>query len=152
MEGKDLEILEFPKILERLARHAASVPGRELALNLRPVGDEEEVRERLEETREARALLGAKADSPLAEVRDIRPFLAKAEKGDPLLPPELQEIRRTLLAGAGLKRAVAKFADRAPRLAALALRIAEHADLAAEIASGSSRTPRKRRCAASSSV
>jgi len=133
MEEKDLETLEFPKILERLARHAASPPGKELALKLRPTADEAEVRERLEETREARALLGVKADAALAEVRDIRPLLSRAEKGEALLPPEFLEVRRTLIAGAGVKRAVLRFAERAPRLASLARKVTEHEELAEEI-------------------
>lgn len=133
MEEKDLETLEFPKILERLARHAASPVGKELALKLRPTAQEVEVKGRLEETREARALIRVKADTALAEVRDIRPLLARAEKGETLLPSELLEIRRTLLAGAGVKRAVLRFAEKAPRLASLAQGIAEHDRLTEEI-------------------
>lgn len=134
MEEKDLQALEFPKVIQRLAHHASSPPGKELALKLRPSADEEEVKLRLQDTREARALLQVGADAALARVRDIRSLVLRAEKGEVLSPEELLEIRSTLTAGAQVKRAIAKFSEKAPQLARVALEIAEPTELVGEIA------------------
>ncbi|MEA3459556.1 MAG: endonuclease MutS2, partial [Chloroflexota bacterium] len=106
MDQKHLQTLELPKILSRLAEHTSFSAGRELALNLSPSTELEEVRSRQRETSEARELLEAKADLPLGGVRDIRPLAEKAGRGIVLLPDELLEVRDTLLAGRSLRRSL----------------------------------------------
>jgi len=134
MEEKDLQALEFPKVIQRLAHHASSPLGKELALKLRPTADEEEVKLWLQDTREARVLLQVGADAALAQVRDIRSLVSRAEKGEVLSPGELLEIQSTLTAGAEVKRAIAKLSEKAPQLARIAREIVEPTELVEEIA------------------
>ncbi len=133
MHEKDLETLEFPKILERLARHADFAGGKELALKLRPSADEKEVLRRLQETSEAITLLEQKADLSLGGVKDIRPLLDKASKLQTLLPQELLDIRYTLLAALRLRKTIQRYEERAPSIAARARRIEDYSWLAYEI-------------------
>ncbi|NPA30730.1 MAG: hypothetical protein GXO37_01865, partial [Chloroflexi bacterium] len=57
MDPKDLETLEYPKILARLAEFATFDAGRERARALRPTPDLDTARRWQAQTREARALL-----------------------------------------------------------------------------------------------
>ena len=53
MQERDLRVLEYPKILERLASLAMTEPGKAAARALRPSGDINEVRRLQQETEEA---------------------------------------------------------------------------------------------------
>ena len=133
MEEKDLQTLEFFKILEKLASHTSFEVSRELALSLRPSPDEKEVELRLRETAEAISLLQEKADISIAGASDIRPFLDRAAKLQVLLPQELIAIKGTILAAVRLRRALARHAGRAPLLSAKARGIEDYTWLAREI-------------------
>ena len=61
MDEKSLGILEFNKILERLAAYTSFSAGRALAQALRPTADEREARRRQLETAEAVTLAPALA-------------------------------------------------------------------------------------------
>ena len=65
MREHDLELLELPAVLTRLAGAAASDPGAALAEALRPSGDAGEVRLRQQQTTEAIALLDDAAEPDL---------------------------------------------------------------------------------------
>jgi DNA mismatch repair protein MutS2 len=133
MNPKHLKTLEFPKILERLARHADFSASKELARALAPSGDLAEVQDWQAETSEARRLLSVKPDVSIGGARDVRPLLEQAARGSALLPNDLLDIRQTMLAARDLKRAVARLADRFPRLADIAGRIEESPNLVQEI-------------------
>ncbi len=133
MEPKHLQTLELPKILKRLAEHTSFSAGRELALNLSPATELEEVRRRQRETSEARRLLEVKADLPLSGVQDIRPLVEKAERGIALSPEELLQVRHTLLAGRSLRRSLIRVRGQFPILAGIAGRIEECPRVASEI-------------------
>jgi len=133
MDLKYLQTLELPKILSRLAEYTSFSAGRELALNLSPSTELEEVRRRQEETSEARKLLETKADLPLDGARDIRPLAEKAGRGIVLLPDELLEVRDTLLAGRSLRRALIRTRGQFPLMAGVAERIEECPHLTSEI-------------------
>ena len=51
MHQKTLELIEYPKIKERLADYAAFGASAELALSLQPGNDVEKIRDRLKFTR-----------------------------------------------------------------------------------------------------
>ena len=86
MDPRALELLELPEILDRLAAAAASEPGRERALALRPSGDEDEVAARQALTTEAIALLEQSAEPDLGAVRDVRPLAEIAGRGGTSTP------------------------------------------------------------------
>ena len=95
MQDKHLSVLEFHKVLDRLARQAAFSAGRELCLQLDVVSDLAEATRRQKETSEARALLAAKADVSLGGAHDVRPLLEKARRAFRLMPTD----RHTALTG-----------------------------------------------------
>jgi DNA mismatch repair protein MutS2 len=130
---KHLNTLEFPKILERLARHADFSASKELALALMPAFYLSEVEERQAETREARRLLSVKPDISIGGARDVRPLLQRASRSAAMLPAELLDIRQTLAAARDLKRAIGRLGDQFPLLEDIASRIQECPGLLNEI-------------------
>jgi DNA mismatch repair protein MutS2 len=130
---KHLNTLEFPKILERLARHADFSASKELALALMPAFYLSEVQERQAETREARRLLSVKPDISIGGARDVSPLLQRASRSAALLPAELLDIRQTLAAARDLKRAISRLGDQFPLLEDIAGRIQECPGLLNEI-------------------
>jgi len=134
MNSKYLQILELPKILERLAEHTSFSAGRELALSLQPSPDDDEVARRQGETSEARALLDDRADVSLGGARDVRPLVDRAEHDATLLPSELLDVRDTLVSGRTLRRAITRLRHQFPLLASTAGRIEECPNVVAEIA------------------
>ena len=134
MNLKHLHTLEFPKVLDQLARYADFSASKELALALMPAFDLSEVRERQIETSEARHLLSVKPDLSIGGARDVRLLLRQASRSEVLLPTELLDIRQTLVAARDLKRYVIRLGDLCPRLADIAGRIQECPGLVHEIA------------------
>jgi DNA mismatch repair protein MutS2 len=130
---KDLSTLEFPKILERLARYAAFAPGKELVVALAPSDLPAEARRRQIETAEARWLLSVKPDLGLGGARDMRAALQQALLSATLTPHDLLDIRQTLIAARDLKRAVIGLTERVPHLADIAYRIEDCPGLIQEI-------------------
>ncbi len=134
MNSKYLQILELPKILERLAEHTSFSAGRKLALSLQPSPDDDEVARRQGETSEARALLDDRGDVSLGGARDVRPLVDRAEHGAILMPSELLDVRDTLVSGRTLHRAITRLRNQFPLLASAAGRIEECPNVVAEIA------------------
>ena len=97
MNAKTLHVLEFDKILQRLAANTSFSAGRELVLETLPTNDISLARQWLAETTEARRLLSEYSDVHLGGVHDVRPLLPQAERGAVLLATELLDIRSTLL-------------------------------------------------------
>ncbi len=120
MDTKTLHTLEFPKILERLARHTAFAAGRERALALRPTSSLRRARALQAETTEARALLASHPSLSLRGVRDIRPHIEAARRGITLTPDALLEIKATLSRARDLRRDLTRLQAEAPRLADIA--------------------------------
>ncbi len=120
---KHLNTLEFPKILERLARYAAFSASQELALALRPSPYLAEVRAWQAETGEACRLLSVKPNLGVGQAEDVRPLTTRARRGSLLSPDEFLQIRQTLLVARDLQRTITRMADLYPRLADIAGRI-----------------------------
>lgn len=133
MEDKYLEILEFPKILERLAAYADFSAGQALARTLRPTSDLEEARRRQQETAEAMRLLSAGMSLSVGGARDIRPLLDECKRGISLQPEDFLEIRATLSSARSLRQSLGRQVALAPHLAGLAQRIEDCAHVVAEI-------------------
>ena len=101
---KDLQrILEYDKIRLLLREEAGSSLGRELTEKLLPSADREEIEGWLTETAEAAEVLSVAA-LPLGGFHDIRPLLAKAQKGALLESEDLWAVLETLYAMRQVKR------------------------------------------------
>lgn len=120
VDAKSLHTLELPKILERLAGHAAFSASAEAARALLPSADLETARRRLGETSEARDLLRLKPDLTVGAAHDVRPSARAATRGATLEPTDLLAIKSTLIAGRTLARLFEKLGDSHPALTALA--------------------------------
>ncbi|MDT8898622.1 endonuclease MutS2 [Thermanaerothrix sp. 4228-RoL] len=124
MDEKSLHMLEFPKILERLAGYAAFSASAELAHALRPSTDFDEVARRQACTREARHLLSRHAEISVGGARDVRPLVTRAARAGVLLGHELLEIKTTLESARDLARFFERRGQEFPHLAAIAARMA----------------------------
>ncbi|MBE7556457.1 MAG: Smr/MutS family protein [Anaerolineales bacterium] len=120
---KHLVTLEFPKILDKLAYYAMFSASKGLALALRPSPYLAEAQGWQAETSEAVHLLSAKVGIGIGGARDVRPLTGRAQRGAILIPPELLEIRQTLVAARDLQRTITRLAEVYPRLADIAQRI-----------------------------
>lgn len=101
-----LSTLEFPKVLERLAKHTSFSASHELALSLTPSTNAIEVRERLRRTSEARWLMDEMPDLSIGGARDIRPAAGHARRGGVLDAPVLLEVQQTLASARRLRTAL----------------------------------------------
>lgn len=121
MHEKSLLTLEYPKILERLAREAAFSASKALALALRPSDERPRVRELLALTSEARRLMEQRPDVGVRGARDVRPHAAAAARGAMLSPAELREVLVTLRASGFVGRAIGRLDGSFPLLKAIAI-------------------------------
>ncbi len=96
MDDKSLEMLEFPRIREILAGYTRFAMSRELALNLKPGTDYEQVSLLLQRTAEARQLLALDKGFATGEIPDIRETLKMASLQSVLEPRSLLEIQQAL--------------------------------------------------------
>ena len=120
MADRDLELLEFNKVKDMLAGFTSFSASRELALNLVPLSDEEEVRLRLKQSAEARRLLSLSPDCNIGEVTDIREMARMAALGKVLDPKSLLEIQQTLDSTHRLKKHLMELPSEVPLLSGLA--------------------------------
>jgi len=95
MHEKSIQTLEYPKILERVAREAAFSASKERVLELSPTPDIEEARRRLAYTTEAYQLLEQRAEAGVQGAHDIRPQIARAAREGVLNPSELLDVLST---------------------------------------------------------
>ncbi|GAB4504246.1 MAG: endonuclease MutS2 [Anaerolineales bacterium] len=97
MDDKTLNMLEYHKILARLAVFCDFSASKELAGQLRPTADFETAQRLLAETTEARSLLSSR-DLTVGGAHDIRPAADLAARGGVLEPQALLDIKSTLIA------------------------------------------------------
>ena len=120
MKERTLRVLEFNKILDRLAAFAVTEMGRERCLQLTPLLHLAEVTEALEETEEAQVVLTYMGGSPLIAFNDIKTPLALAEKGATLSPRALLDVAECLRAARAARSALVTNRDNTPRITSLA--------------------------------
>ncbi|NLF66645.1 MAG: endonuclease MutS2 [Chloroflexi bacterium] len=125
MDEKTLRILEFDKILERLASYTSFSAGQALALALHPTADAAEAARRQAETQEALQLFNAGSEATIGGARDVRRAADNAMRGFVLRAEDLLDIRSTLIAARNLQRALLRVEERYPNLAAIAHLIEE---------------------------
>lgn len=96
MHEKSILTLEYPKILEKVAREAAFSASKALVMELRPTPNLEEAQHRLAYTSEANHLIDLRNDAGIQGAHDIRPYLERAAREGVLQPTELLEIHSTV--------------------------------------------------------
>jgi DNA mismatch repair protein MutS2 len=123
VDEKTLQILEYPKILERLASACAFAASAEKARGLHPTNDLEEARRRLLETSEARQLFNTHPDLTIGGARDVRAQVDLADHGGVLTTAELLDIKSTLIASRNLVRTFDRLETSFPALFEIASRL-----------------------------
>lgn len=123
MDEKTLHLLEYPKILERLAQYCAFAASADKARSLRPTNDLELVRRLQAETREALQLQYSNSDLTIGGARDVRAPVDLANHGGVLVPQDLLDIKYTLVAARTLARTFERMAPQLPHLSAIAAQL-----------------------------
>jgi DNA mismatch repair protein MutS2 len=123
MDEKTLYILEFDKILERLAGYCAFAASAEKARALRPTDDLIEARRRLAVTSEAVDLLATRPEMTIGGARDVREAVDLAQHGGVLEPGLLLDVKYTMIAARNLGRTFERLVDQFPNLADLAAQL-----------------------------
>ncbi len=116
MDDHSLRVLEYIRIQEMLADQCATSAGGRAARSLYPSGDIEEIKRRIQETREARYLLDQDSGIPLGGVRDIEDAVGKAVISAQLTPHELLDIGETLAAAKRIRTTLLRHKERCPLL------------------------------------
>lgn len=116
MDDKSLEILEFPRIREILAGFTAFSASHELALEIQPLSDYEQISLLLRQSAEARRLLSLEPGFSIGTVFDIREAVALAARGKILEPQTLIAIRQTVAAMCQLRSTLGKLSEELPLL------------------------------------
>ena len=132
-DAHTLRVLEYGEIQKMLAERAACALGQERARELLPTPLVAFVRERQQETSEARRLTDEHGPFPLGGIYDIRPLLVRAEVGQSLSPSDLLNISSTVVGAARLKLFLVRHEEKAPLLADRARAIDEFPSLLREI-------------------
>ena len=124
MDSKTLNVLEYPKILERLAGFCDFSASMELARALEPTSSHELAIARLAETTEARKLLSMQSTG-IGGAHDICAHADLASRGGVLDSHALLDIKSTLISCRELKKAFEKRTDEYPRLTQIVLGLPE---------------------------
>ncbi|HNO30174.1 MAG TPA: endonuclease MutS2 [Anaerolineales bacterium] len=107
MDSKTLNVLEYPKILDKLAGYCDFSASMELARELEPTHSYDLAVSRLAETTEARRLLSTQ-DVSIGAAHDIRPAADLAARSGVLDPQALLDVKSTLIACRELKKTFEK--------------------------------------------
>ena len=115
-----LEQLEYARILEHIARYAASSLGVEHILEARPLSDPEAIRRELRMVGEARSILVRDERVPIDGIYDIRPALSLSRTSGAWLGGEdLHAVYTTILGFRQIRDFLASRSEIAPLLAEL---------------------------------
>ena len=100
---KSIQILELPKVLERLAEQAVTQEGKERCLTLRPMTDADDVQRALDETTAAVEMTALRGSPSLSGVKPVAASLQRAHMGGALNTRELLDIAAVLRAARSAK-------------------------------------------------
>ena len=132
-DAHTLRVLEYEKITAMLAERAACSLGVDRAKELQPTPLVAFVRERQQETSEARRMVDEHGPFPLGGIHDVRPLLVRAEVGQALTPYEFHDLTSTLQGAGKVKGYLLRHAEKCPLLADRAKGIEEFPQLLGEI-------------------
>ncbi|NJC97033.1 MAG: hypothetical protein FIB03_11995 [Anaerolineae bacterium] len=124
MDVKSLQVLEYPKIRERLRSFCDFSASMELALELAPTDSYDLALARLAETTEARKLFSVQ-EIGIGGAHDIRPAADLAARGGVLDPQQLLDVKSTLISCREIKRSLERKTDEYPRLSQVAAGLPE---------------------------
>ena len=96
MHEKSVRTLEYPKIMEKVAKEAAFSASKELVQELQPTPNLKEARRRLAYTSEAYRLIELRADAGVQGAHDIRPQILRAAREGVLSPSDLLSVLTTI--------------------------------------------------------
>jgi DNA mismatch repair protein MutS2 len=131
--AKTLKTLEYDKVIERLAKHAITLRGRELALALLPATEFGEVVRRQRFTAEARRLIELKPNVSLSDVKDVASIVRQAALERVLEPQELLDVQTTLAAARVVHETIDKLRGYMRHIAETANRIGNFSEITTEI-------------------
>ena len=120
MEEKYLALLEFPKVLEKLASYASFEVSAILARKIHPTTDLSFARKRQALTSEARLLLSVNSEVTIGGSTDIRQLADLAARGGCLAAVELLAVKNTLISSRTLWRSFERTQAQYPLLSAIA--------------------------------
>lgn len=129
MDDRALEVLEYPTVIARCARHAAFSAGREIIEALRPTADREAVIVRQRETAEAAALHRDGLEISFGGAHDVRTHALAAERGAALSAGDLLNVADLVRAAESVQRLLSRTSSTTPRLSVIAAGMAELAPL-----------------------
>jgi DNA mismatch repair protein MutS2 len=115
MESFSLSALEWPHLLDQLAKHAVTRRGQARCRALEFATDLEGAWRLQQETDEARRLIEADGKIPLGGVMDIREHVGRAVLGSVLEPSALLEVGTTVRAARVLRQYAQTRMEQAPR-------------------------------------
>ena len=133
MQDRNLRVLEFTKIRERLAAMAITEPGREKCLALVPSGELEDVRSMQALTEEANTVISYQGGNPMPYFGDVRAYLKLAEVGSTLGMKALLDVAESLRAARSLRRALVTDREDTPNITALGSELSSNRELEEEI-------------------
>lgn len=133
MHGPTMAALEFPRIQQELAAHAACKLGKELALAVEPLPSPDLVRRVQQETTEAKGLLSGGRSLPFGGIHDVRLYVERALNGGVLRPDELLNVADTIYGCRQLHRFLTEHRAIAPLLSRYAEAFGRFGELEAEI-------------------
>src|SRR3954454_13227642 len=116
MDSHTLELLEFNKVRELLAGYAASSLGQELARQLEPSVEADQIRDELALVTEMTDALGAGQPPPFSGLHDVRLVIRRAAIGAQLTIEQLLQVSDTLNCTAQIYRYRSRLSERFRRL------------------------------------
>ena len=132
MENYHLEALEYPKLLELIARYAHSPLGRSVILSTRPNPDISWVEKRYGELRDALRFLDTEQEISLGDLHDVSDILAVAKiPGSVLEPTKILLVKRQLILARIVKSRLTD--ERFPELRKVAAKLSLLDELAHQI-------------------
>lgn len=133
MNKMTFEKLQYHELKNKVKQHCVSSLGKELIDRLQPSSNMKAVRNRLNETSEARRLLDAEKHLPLTGISNITSHIEKLEKGIILTPSELNAVSDFLRGCRKIKKFMADKEFFAPVLYTYALSMTEFRNIEEEI-------------------
>jgi len=133
MDEHALRVLEFDKVLDRLAGLTSFSAGRDLALALRPSPEAPEVLRRQGLLLDAVRMREMRAPLSLAGAVDVRPALEKAALGGVLDGQELLAVASTQRVAHQARSVLSRLSQSLPHLGAVGARLVERQQVVEEI-------------------
>jgi DNA mismatch repair protein MutS2 len=126
MDAHTLELLEFDKVRELLAGYAACSLGKELARDLKPATDVDQIRNQLGLVTEMVDAIGIGQSPPFGGLHDVRLTVRRAVIGAALTAEQLLEVAETLNCTAAMYRYRMRLDQHCKRLIELLMPIEDH--------------------------